>query len=123
MLADPSSLLSSVPFSKGPGADDEAASVGRFDSWSSDASWSGRGGAGPRFASAGLDTPPTTAGPLDSWGRVDDRSPNGQDALDQVEGRLSRAVARLEEAVAALSAPGPVPLGSRPRGFRGRIDA
>lgn len=124
LLADPSALLSAAPLSAraGAGADASGRSADRLDSWPSDAS-SGSVGVFSRFGPIGSDSSPAAAGVRDVWGPGDDRSSTGPDALGQVEGRLSRAVAKLEEAVAALSAPGPVPLGSRPRGFRGRIDA
>ncbi len=120
LLTDPSALLSAVPFASPAVTDQQAAD--RFDPWSTDSSWSASPSAVARFGAGGLDSGSSASGPLDVWARGDDRSPSGSEALDRIEGRLSQAVARLEEAVATLSAPGPSPLGSRPRGFRGRID-
>ncbi|MDR3621605.1 MAG: hypothetical protein P4L85_19800 [Paludisphaera borealis] len=121
LLADPSALLSAVPLAT-PAVDD-GGSEDRFDPWSAGSSWSNRAAAVSRFGPGGLNAGPSGAGSLDDWARGDDRASAGCEALDRIEGRLSQAVAKLEEAVAALSAPGPSPLGSRPRGFRGRIDA
>jgi hypothetical protein len=118
VLADPSSLLSSLPLASSVGAG--GALVDRIGSWPSDSSGTARSAAG-RFESAGLDAASgsVSSGP---WEYGDDRSSAAAEALERLEGRLTRAVSKLEQAIAALSAPGPAPLGSRPRGFRGRID-
>jgi hypothetical protein len=122
LLADASALLSAVPLA-GPAVDGGGGSADRFDPWSADSTWSNQAAAVSRFGSGGHDAGSSDSGSHDAWARGDDRSPGGPETLDRIEGRLSQAVAKLEEAVAALSAPGPSSLGSRPRGFRGRIDA
>lgn len=121
MLADPSALLSAAP-SSNPIAVAQPSSA-RFDPWASDTSAPPSSASFGGFGSSGLDSIPSGMGPNDTWARADDRSSTGSDALDRLESRLSRAVTQLEEAVSALSAAGPASLGSRPRGFKGRIDA
>jgi hypothetical protein len=116
LLADPSALLSAAS-PAGPAADGGASPGDRSDPWPSP--WAPPAATSPSWP-AGRDAGTQSFGPLDARPGGDDRGP---DASEGLEGRLSQAVARLEEAVAALSAPGPPPLGSRPRGFRGRIDA
>jgi hypothetical protein len=120
LLADPSALLAAVP-PAGPAVEGGERPDDRLDPWSS-SPWSSPLAASP-FPTAGREAGFQGFGSFDARPGGDDRSPGGPEAIDRIEGRLSQAVARLEEAVAALSAPGPPPLGSRPRGFRGRIDA
>lgn len=121
MLADPSTLLSAAPWSNS--AVQVKPRSEQIDAWSSDASSPYRPASPSWNDSSGTGVGSTAQGGGASWERADDRSSSGSDAMDRLESRLSRAVTQLEEAVSALSAAGPAPLGSRPRGFKGRIDA
>jgi hypothetical protein len=120
LIADPSSLLSAFPLAD---STNEGNARARLGSWSADSSWSGLAGPLERFDAGSLDAGPVSPRSPDAWSRGDDRTSSGSEAFERIEGRLSQVVAKLEEAVDRLSAPGPSPLGSRPRGFRGRIDA
>lgn len=88
----------------------------------------------PRFGSRGSEPSPSpikldggqaTSGSdrlvefLPSDDRVDE-SP--AETLREIEARLSRVVARLEDVANRVESTSPAPLSSRPRGFRGRID-
>lgn len=118
LLADPATLLSAGPTVLPSRESAVDAPVSRFDPWASDSSWpspsTGRSSAHREDVSDFAET-------SGSWsGRGDDTS--STETLERIEGRLSQAVEKLEQAAERLASSSPAPMGARPRGFRGRID-
>lgn len=99
-------------------------------------SWREPAPAAPGFGSRSLESSPPAAlsrfggaAPGESWER-DPGSFAGSDRLEgpasesfeEIEARLSRIAARLEEAVDRIGSPAAEPLSARSGGFRGRVD-